>query len=80
MILPLFQKGSHLWCNIEISPLWTQLNGHKTLIDDQWHECYHFLTLQDNFTSRDLISNNETYTYLALQDNILLRNTSCSAR
>jgi hypothetical protein len=59
---PPFPMGSCLWCNIGISPLWTQLNVHKTLINDQQHECYSFLALEDNFTSRDLISNNETYT------------------
>jgi hypothetical protein len=32
---PPFTRGSCLWCNIEISPLWTQFNGHKTLINDQ---------------------------------------------
>jgi hypothetical protein len=40
----------------------------------------HLVSQQDNFTSRDLISNNKTYTSLALQDNFLLRNISCSAR
>jgi hypothetical protein len=45
-----------------ISPLWSQLNDHKTLINDQQHEGYSFLALQDNYTSRNLISNNETYT------------------
>jgi hypothetical protein len=75
MILPFFSRSSHLWCNIGISPLWTQLNGHKTLITDQQYECYSFLTLQDNFTSKDLILNNETYTSIALQDNFFIKET-----
>jgi hypothetical protein len=54
-----------LWCNIGISSIWTQLNGHKTLINDQHHKRYSFLALQDNFTSKNLILNDETYTSLA---------------
>jgi hypothetical protein len=41
---------------------------------------FFYVALQDNFTLKNLISNNETYTSLALQDNFLLKNPFYSVR
>jgi hypothetical protein len=41
------------------------LYGYKTLINDQQHECYSFLTQQDNFILMNLISINKIYNFLA---------------
>jgi hypothetical protein len=69
MILPIF-KGV-LVCGVILGFLPFGLSSmtirHLSMINSM--NAILFFALEDNFTSRDLVSNNETYTSLALQDN-----------